>query len=69
MNITLSPTHPVTNVQEPTFQVASPCPTTRRLAARQDNDPLAIPGGRATWWYCSACHGWHVSIENNADEQ
>ena len=24
---------------------------------------FSIPGGRAWWWQCSICCGWHVTIE------
>lgn len=24
---------------------------------------FSIPGGRAWWWQCSSCCGWHVTVE------
>ena len=47
------------------FRVMVRCPSTHKMAIRSDKDPLNVPGGQATWWRCSACKGWHVSIEDD----
>ena len=49
---------------EPNLRVVTRCPATDKLAIRSDRDPLSVPGGQATWWHCSACKGWHVSVED-----
>lgn len=49
---------------ELSFRVMTRCPTTNKMAIRSDRDPLSVPGGQATWWRCSACKGWHVSVED-----
>lgn len=48
-------------------RVMTRCPTTNKLAIRSDRNPLDVPGGQAIWWYCSACKGWHVSVEDREE--
>lgn len=38
------------------------CPTTQAEVRGDDWASFLIPGGRAIWWRCSACQGWHVLV-------
>jgi hypothetical protein len=29
------------------------------------DEVFVIPDGKASWWYCPACHGWHVMIASD----
>lgn len=38
------------------------CPITQAEVKGNDGATFLIPDGQVTWWRCSACHGWHISI-------
>ena len=52
---------PLTFIPAPAYILAN-CPTTGRLAKKNQARPFTIPDGKAVWWKCSACQGWHASI-------
>lgn len=39
------------------------CPNTRIQVSKKRAYEFPVPGGRAWWWYCQACYGWHITIE------
>lgn len=49
--------------QQQGLQKMAYCPQARKLVVKNNSQTLFIPGGRATWWHCPACQGWHVHIE------
>ena len=41
------------------------CPSTgEEVVGSSWQEELIVPDAHATWWYCPACHGWHVQHES-----
>ena len=56
----------LTSMQEKKLHLQTTCPTLQQQVLRGgDFKGFAIPGGRAIWWHCPECQGWHVVIQND----
>ncbi len=38
------------------------CPKTGKQVVVHEQNCFMIPDGKASWWYCPACGGWHVVV-------
>lgn len=41
------------------------CPVTKQRVAVSDSRDIELVGQQATWWRCTVCGGWHVSLEKD----
>jgi hypothetical protein len=49
---------------ETKFQILIECPVTGEPAKKLAEKCVQIPNGQANWWCCSACQGWHLTVED-----
>ncbi len=47
-------------------QTFTECPVTGEQTKKLSHMQVVVPNGRASWWHCSACQGWHITLENES---
>ncbi|MCB0191480.1 MAG: hypothetical protein KDJ65_06005 [Anaerolineae bacterium] len=50
-------------------QFFAQCPTTQQHVAVRDSQDFDIVNQHGTWWRCTDCGGWHVSLDKHVPEK